>query len=129
MRDFGPVHVHSVRRVVLEISDIPTDLSLDIQGHGTPCELCSLVHEGCEDNQVEVHVGVVHDLGFEKDLGGVVHDLVAKLGLSNILSQLVASSLSLSGSIFVSNLVTFIFGSFVFEFSNKLLDDFKFTSL
>merc|ERR1711976_258877 len=30
-----------------------------------------LAHEGCEDNQIEIFVNVVHDLGLEEDLCGI----------------------------------------------------------
>jgi len=64
-----------------------------------PGQVSGLPHVGSEDNQVEVLVDVVHDLGLQEGLGSVIHDLVAELGLGNVLSQLLdASSTSLWGS-------------------------------
>ena len=68
-----------------------------------------LSHVGCIDNQIEVLVDVIHDLGLEEGLGTVIHDLVAELGLGNILPQLLnAGASSLLGAAFVDNLVTFV---------------------
>merc|ERR1712110_948342 len=51
----------------------------------------SIPHVGGEDNDVEVLVDVVHDLGLEEGLGGVIHDLVAELGLGDVLPELLGA--------------------------------------
>merc|ERR1711990_589220 len=93
--------------------------------------ISGLAHVGGEDNQIEVLVDVVHDLGLEEDLGGVVHDLVAQLGLSNVLSELLdPSSSSLGRTILVNDLVAFSLGRLTVssKLSNKLLDDLELSS-
>merc|ERR1711990_487631 len=93
--------------------------------------ISGLAHVGGEDNQIEVLVDVVHDLGLEENLGGVIHDLVAQLGLSNVLSELLdTSSSSLGRSVLVNDLVAFSLGRLTVssKISNKLLDDLELSS-
>merc|ERR1719360_391433 len=72
----------------------------------------SIPHVGSEDNDVEVLVDVVHNLGLEECLGRVIHDLVAQLGLSNVLPELLdASATSLRGTVAVNDLVSIVLGS------------------
>merc|ERR1719411_2435258 len=90
-----------------------------------------LTHVGGEDNEIEVLVDVVHDLGLEEHLGGVVHDLVAQLGLGNVLSELLdASTSSLGRTILVNDLVAFSLGTLAVssKISNQLLDDLELSS-
>merc|ERR1719195_907643 len=90
--------------------------------------LSSLTHVGGEDNQIEILVDIVHDLGLEEDLGGIVQDLVAQLGLGNVLSQLLdASTPSLGRTILVNDLVTLPLASLTIcpQLSDQLFDDLK----
>merc|ERR1719507_2845902 len=94
-------------------------------------QISGLAHVGGEDNEIEVLVDVVHDLGLEEHLGGVVHDLVAQLGLSNVLSELLdTSTSSLGGTIFVNDLVAFSLGTLTVstKISNQCLDDLELSS-
>merc|ERR1719507_2367451 len=94
-------------------------------------QISGLAHVGGEDNEIEVLVDVVHDLGLEEDLGGVVHDLVAQLGLNNVLSELLdTSSSSLGWAILVYDLIAFSLGTFTVsaKISHKLLDDLELSS-
>merc|ERR1719282_1154853 len=90
----------------------------------------SLSHVGSEDNDVEVLVDVVHDLGLEEGLGSVIHDLVGQLGLGNVLSQLLdASASSLLGSVQVNDLVSIVLGSHaISHLTNQLLDNLELSS-
>ena len=73
---------------------------------GVLCKLSSLPHVGGEDDEIEVLVDVVHDLGLEEHLGGVVHDLVAQLGLGDVLPQLLdARAAGLLRAVLVYNLI------------------------
>merc|ERR1719500_771409 len=94
-------------------------------------KISGLAHVGSEDNEIEVFVDVVHDLGLEENLGGVVHDLVAQLGLSNVLSELLDTSSSGFGwAILVNDLIAFSLGTFTVsaKISYKLLDDLELSS-
>merc|ERR1712141_626671 len=94
-------------------------------------QLSSFAHVCGEDNEIEVLVDVVHDLGLEEHLGGVVHDLVAQLGLSNVLSELLdTSTSSLGTTILVNDLVAFSLGTLAVssKISNQLLDDLELSS-
>merc|ERR1712214_26386 len=90
----------------------------------------SIPHVGSEDNDVEVLVDVVHNLGLEESLGSVIHDLVAELGLGNVLSELLdAGASSLLGAVKVNNFVSIILrGNTILHLSNELLDNLKLSS-
>merc|ERR1719250_223271 len=50
---------------------------------------CGLLsHVSSKDNQVEIFLDVIHDLGLQEGLGSIVHDFIAELRFCNILSQL-----------------------------------------
>merc|ERR1712186_249533 len=107
------------------------ELLLGILRAGLPGQVSGLPHVGGEDNQVEVLVDVVHDLGLQEGLGSVIHDLVAELGLSNVLSQLLdASTPGLGRAILVNDLVTLPLGglSISSKVSHQLFDDLKLSS-
>merc|ERR1719282_121698 len=107
-------------------SNISLLISLDnLSGSGS-----SLSHVGSEDNDVEVLVDVVHDLGLEEGLGSVIHDLIGELGLGDVLSQLLdASASSLLGSVQVNDLVSIVLGaSSILESSHQLLDNLELSS-
>merc|ERR1711887_269983 len=71
---------------------------------------CGLfTHVSSKDNQVEVFLDVVHDLGLQEGLGSIVHDFVAELGFCNVLSQLLdTSATSFWGSVQINNLVSIL---------------------
>merc|ERR1711990_603582 len=101
-------------------------LGLVLVGQRVPGQVSGLAHVCGEDNEIEVLVDVVHDLGLEEHLGGVVHDLVAQLGLSNVLSELLdTSTSSLGRTILVNDLVALSLGTLAVssKISNQLLDD------
>merc|ERR1719384_871373 len=85
----------------------------------------SIPHVGSEDNDVEVLMDIVHNLGLEEGLGSVIHDLVAELGLGNVLSELLdASASSLLGTVEVNDLVSIVLGtSAVGQLGHQLLDN------
>merc|ERR1712095_121811 len=90
----------------------------------------SIPHVGSEDNDVEVLVDVVHDLGLEEGLGSVIHDLVAELGLGDVLPELLdASATSLLGTVEVNDLVSIVLGtSTIGQLGNELLDNLELAS-
>jgi len=91
---------------------------------------CGLSHVASKDDEIEILVDVVHDLGLEESLGSVIHDLVAELRLGNVLPELLdASASSLLGAIKVNDLVSIILcGNTILHLSNKLLDNLKLSS-
>merc|ERR1712018_540774 len=90
----------------------------------------SIPHVGGEDNDVEVLVDVVHDLGLKEGLGSVVHDLVAELGLGDVLPELLdASATSLLGSVQVNDLVSIVLGAnTILQGCKQLLHHFELSS-
>merc|ERR1719495_2690449 len=89
---------------------------------------CGLfTHVSSKDNQVEVFLDIVHDLGLQEGLGSIVHDFVAELGLCNVLSQLLdTSATSFRGSVQINNLVSIVLGSSsILKLGNKLFNNFK----
>merc|ERR1719219_671765 len=83
-----------------------------------------------ENDQVEVLVDVVHDLGLQEYLRGVVHDLVTQLGLGDVLSQMFdTGATTLCWTIFINDFITFPLSSLsIRDDSNQLFDDFKVAS-
>merc|ERR1719250_374465 len=89
---------------------------------------CSLfTHVSSKNNQVEIFLDVVHDLGLQEGLGSIVHDFVAELGFSNILSQLLdTSATSFFSSVQINNLVSIVLcSSSILKLNQKLLNNFK----
>ncbi len=65
---------------------------------------------GGEDDQVEVLLDVVHNLGLEEGLRGVVHDLVAELGLGDVLAELLDAGALGLGTVLVDDLIALPLG-------------------
>merc|ERR1719510_1162253 len=60
-----------------------------------------------KDNQIEILLDVVHDLGFQEGLSSIVHDFVAELGLGNVLSELFNTSSQWRRAVLINDLVAF----------------------
>merc|ERR1711997_287975 len=134
------VLLHELNEGLADLQLVPGDgslaagqsvLGLVLVRQRVPGQVSGLAHVGGEDDEIEVLVDVVHDLGLEEHLGGVVHDLVAQLGLSNVLSELLdTSTSSLGRTILVNDLVALSLGTLTVstKISNQLLDDLELSS-
>ena len=98
--------------------------------NGLPGGGSSLSHVASKDNDVEVLVDVVHDLGLEEGLGSIIHDLIGQLGLSNVLPELLdASAAGLLGAIQINDLVSIVLSAnSILQSGHKLLDNLKLSS-
>merc|ERR1719320_1722840 len=100
-----------------------------IRFNSFPSSCSLLTHVSSKDNQVEIFLDVIHDLGLQEGLGSIVHDFVAELGFCNILSQLLdTSATSFWSSVQINNLVSIVLcSSSILKLNQKFLNNFKFS--
>merc|ERR1719376_1048427 len=96
----------------LQLSGRKSYRSFLVSFNSLPCSCGLFTHVSSKDNQVEVFLDVVHDLGLQEGLGSIVHDFVTELGFCNILPQLLdTSATSFWGSVQINNLVSIVLGT------------------